>query len=126
HPSSSPYTAIMQSLDEMGIVTVTSAGNSGPGAKTVGCPGCIEETITVASTHTGRVFETLFTVDGLDPITTAPGNGNFEFSKEIVGALVPALAVDEENFEGCVPFEEGTFAGSRSEEHTSELQSREN
>lgn len=112
HPSSSPYTAIMQSLDEMGIVTVTSAGNSGPGAKTVGCPGCIEETITVASTHTGRVFENLFTVDGLDPITTAPGNGNFEFSEDIVGALVPALAVDEENFEGCVPFEEGTFAGS--------------
>ena len=111
HPSTSPYQTIMQALDEMGVVTVTSAGNSGPGAQTVGCPGCIEETITVASTHTGRVFENWLAVDGMDPITTAPGNGDFEMTADITGALLPSISIDEDNFEGCAAFEEGAFAG---------------
>lgn len=111
-PANSYYTPIMQSLDEMGVVTVTSAGNSGPGPVTVGCPGCIEETITVASTQTGRVFGNELDVTGFDqPFAANLGNGNFEVSAAITAELLPASQVDEANVEACNAFEEGAFAG---------------
>ncbi|PWW12208.1 MULTISPECIES: S8 family serine peptidase [Pseudidiomarina] len=111
HPASSYYTPIMQSLDEMGVVTVTSAGNSGPGPTTVGCPGCIEETITVASTQTGRIFANQVNVTGFDPISAQLGNGEFSVLEPITAELLPAIEVDEAAFEACEPFAEGAFAG---------------
>ncbi len=55
-PATSPYQAAFKAAEDAGVVVVTSAGNSGPGAQTVGCPGCIESGITIASTTTGRFF----------------------------------------------------------------------
>ena len=111
-PANSYYTPIMQSLDEMGVITVTSAGNSGPGPVTVGCPGCIEETITVASTQTGRVFGNELNVTGFEePIAANLGNGAFEVTAPITAELWPASQVDEANVEACTAFEEGAFEG---------------
>ncbi|RUO49354.1 S8 family serine peptidase [Pseudidiomarina donghaiensis] len=110
-PANSYYTSIMQSLDEMGVVTVTSAGNSGPGPVTVGCPGCIEETITVASTQTGRVFGNELEVTGFDPIAANMGNGNFQVNEAITAELLPASQVDDTNIEACNAFEADAFAG---------------
>ena len=56
NPATSPYQAAFKAAEDAGVVVVTSAGNSGPGAQTVGCPGCIESGITIASTTTGRFF----------------------------------------------------------------------
>ncbi|WP_031570269.1 S8 family serine peptidase [Rheinheimera texasensis] len=56
NPSTSPYQAAFKAAEDAGVVVVTSAGNSGPAAQTVGCPGCIESGITIASTTTGRFF----------------------------------------------------------------------
>lgn len=110
-PSSSPYKSIMESLDEMGVVTVTSAGNSGPGATTVGCPGCIEETITVASTQTGRVFANEVEVTGYGNAPARLGSGNFELVEPITADLLPAAQLDEANIEACTAFEAGAFDG---------------
>lgn len=110
-PANSYYTPIMKSLDEMGVVTVTSAGNSGPGEQTVGCPGCIEETITVASTRTGRVFANPVDVDGFDSVLSVQGSGNFTITTAITAPLMPALQVDAANFEGCNAFPADAFAG---------------
>lgn len=110
-PANSYYTSIMQSLDEMGVVTVTSAGNSGPGPVTVGCPGCIEETITVASTQTGRVFGNELDVTGFDPIEAYMGNGNFQVNSPITAELLPASQVDDTNIEACNAFAADAFAG---------------
>ncbi|WP_417685330.1 S8 family serine peptidase [Pseudidiomarina gelatinasegens] len=110
-PASSYYTPIMKSLDEMGVVTVTSAGNSGPGPVTVGCPGCIEETITVASTQTGRVFVNDLEVTGFAPIEANLGNGDFEVTAPITADLLPASQVDAANVEACAPFAADAFAG---------------
>ena len=110
-PANSYYTPIMQALDEMGVVTVTSAGNSGPGPVTVGCPGCIEETITVASTQTGRDFVNQLDVTGFEPIQSWLGNGNFEVNEAITADLLPASQVDEANIEACNAFAADAFAG---------------
>ncbi len=55
-PATSPYQAAFKAAEDAGVVVVTSAGNSGPAAQSVGCPGCIESGITIASTTTGRFF----------------------------------------------------------------------
>lgn len=110
-PAGSYYTPIMQALDEMGVVTVTSAGNSGPGEMTVGCPGCIEETITVASTRTGRIFGNPVAVEGFDDFVAISGSGNFTIDSAITGPLMPALEIDAANFEGCNAFPADAFAG---------------
>lgn len=56
NPSTSPYQAAFKAAEDAGVVVVTSAGNSGPGAQTIGCPSCIESGLSIASTTTGRFF----------------------------------------------------------------------
>ncbi len=52
-PNRSAYRAVFERLEENGVVLVTSAGNDGDlGNGSVGCPGCVEAGITVASTTT--------------------------------------------------------------------------
>ncbi|CUA83878.1 S8 family serine peptidase [Pseudidiomarina woesei] len=110
-PENSPYSSIMKSLDEMGVITVTSAGNSGPGAQTVGCPGCVEETITVASTQTGRMFINELEVSGFGSVSANLGNGDFTVVEPITAELLPAVQVDEANTEACNAFDADAFAG---------------
>ncbi|RWU13068.1 GlyGly-CTERM sorting domain-containing protein [Pseudidiomarina gelatinasegens] len=112
NPATSPYAAIMKSLDEMGVVTVTAAGNDGrAGAETIGCPGCVEETITVASTQTGRTFGSALEVTGLDVIDARVAEGDFTISEAITADLLPASQVDAANIEACNAFAAGAFTG---------------
>lgn len=111
-PVTSYYRPIFEALDEMGVVTVTAAGNDGPGPESVGCPGCIEETITVASTQTGRVFGNQLNVTGFDePFTSYMGSGDFEVTSPITAELLPASQVDSANIEACTAFEADSFSG---------------
>lgn len=111
-PSNSVYRSIFNNAEAAGVVMVTAAGNDGPGAQTVGCPGCVEAGITVASTQTGRVFGSLFTAPGADSIYARPGTGNFELSEDMTAPLLPAMKVDEANALACEPFPAGSFDGS--------------
>ncbi|RUO22599.1 hypothetical protein CWE08_05340 [Aliidiomarina iranensis] len=109
-PTASPYFTVWQNVEAAGIINVTSAGNSGPGPVTVGCPGCIEEGLTVASTETGRTFANTIEGPGLDGAVALPGSET-NITEAIAGPLMPAMEIDAENALACAPFPEGSFAG---------------
>lgn len=109
NPANSVYQPIFTAAEAAGVVIVTAAGNDGPGAQTVGCPGCIESGITVASTQTGRTFGHLVNAPGVEDISAIPGNGDFEITADITALLMPALVVDAANGLGCNAFPEGSL-----------------
>jgi minor extracellular serine protease Vpr len=117
-PASSPYTPLIQNMVGSGIVVVVSAGNAGPGPQTIGCPGCVEEVITVAASTTNRIHAN--TLDILGPgtspaelvgIAAVQGSGPL-----LAGDVGPAVinfagAVDPANIEGCSAFPADSFDG---------------
>ena len=116
NPASSPYQTAFKAAEEAGVVVVTSAGNSGPAAQTVGCPGCIESGITVASTTTGRFFANSVTLAGGTPQLAVPGS---TFGATIAGLtadpkakLVDAAKAAPTNALGCNAFPADTFKDS--------------
>ena len=112
NPQASPYYAAFQAAEAAGVVMVTAAGNSGPVAGSIGCPSCIEEGLTVASTQHGRTFGNQVEVAGLDsPIMAYPGTGEFTITDEISGPMTWAGALDEANALACAPFEPGSLDG---------------
>lgn len=51
-----PECRAVKHLSERGVLVAVAAGNSGPDSNTIGCPGCVEEAITVAAVdRDGRV-----------------------------------------------------------------------
>lgn len=114
HPDGSFYTPIIDSITNVdGMVVVCSAGNSGSGAQTIGCPGCIETAFTVANTTHNRIHGLGFQVvggpgpvgaiEGTSPVTVGAG----------VGPAPMVWAGDDGNVTGCNPgFTPGFFAGS--------------
>ncbi|WP_258807253.1 S8 family serine peptidase [Pseudidiomarina sp. CB1] len=107
-PADSPYSAAFTAAKEAGVLTVTAAGNDGPGERTVGCPACIEDGLSVASSQHGGAIS--LTVDagpfsGLDAII---GVGNFTITDPISGSL--ALAGNAGDSLACSSFASGEFA----------------
>ncbi len=113
-PSAQPYGAIFENLEAMGVVTVTAAGNDGPGEATIGCPGCQENTITVASTQTGRDFSNSIDVDGFSTIEALAGNydNGMTISAAITGPLQSVVESTAGNEEACNAFAPDSFAGA--------------
>jgi minor extracellular serine protease Vpr len=56
-----------------GVVVVTSAGNEGPGAFTIGSPGSAANVISVGATTNSRGMGVIVTAPGFDPINAVPG-----------------------------------------------------
>jgi len=53
-----PECRAVKRLSERGVLVAVAAGNSGPEPDTIGCPGCVEEAITVAAVdRDGRVAD---------------------------------------------------------------------
>lgn len=110
-PATSPYLSQFQAAEEAGVLMVTAAGNDGPAARTVGCPSCIEEGLSVASTQHGRTFATFVDAAGIENLEGTPGDGDFEITEAITGPLMPTMRLDESNAEACEAFEEGSLEG---------------
>ena len=116
NPASSPYQAAFKAAEDAGVVVVTSAGNSGPAAQTVGCPGCIESGITVASTTTGRFFANSVTLAGGSPLLAIPGSTFSETIADLTAdpkaKVVNAATAAPTNALGCNAFPADTFKDS--------------
>lgn len=115
-PATSPYQAAFKAAEDAGVVVVTSAGNSGPGAQTVGCPGCIESGITIASTTTGRFFGNTVKL-GSDAAML--GIAGSQFSATIAGLtadpvakVIEAAKAAPTNALACTAFPADTFKDS--------------
>lgn len=115
-PATSPYQAAFKAAEDAGVVVVTSAGNSGPGAQTIGCPSCIESGISVASTTTGRFFANSVTLAGGTPSLAIPGS---TFASTIANLtadpkakVIDAKVVDAANALGCNAFAADAFKDS--------------
>ncbi len=107
-PANSPYRSAFAAAKTAGVLTVTAAGNDGPGDRTVGCPGCIEDGLTIASSQHGRVVSSSVVVGG-QSYTSTPGNGDFAITADINASLDLAInhATDAE---ACSAFPAGTFS----------------
>ncbi|GEA01912.1 hypothetical protein KUL17_08090 [Alteromonas sp. KUL17] len=117
NPNGSVYEDVLEAMHDAGVVTVFAAGNDGPGAGTIGCPGCSEDVITVANTTTGRLFANEVTVEGDTTLGSIPalysvGNPDIVFDSPITAPVVYAGEVDAANVEGCDAFAAGAFDGA--------------
>jgi subtilisin family serine protease len=106
-PTQSPYATAFANARAAGVLTVTAAGNDGPGDRTVGCPGCIEDGLTVASSQHGRTFSASAQISGVGTVSYTPGAGNFAITSPISGNL--ALASAAGDVEACSAIPAGTF-----------------
>jgi hypothetical protein len=106
-PANSPYKTMFEAAEAAGIVVVTAAGNDGNGAKTIGCPACIESGITVANSTTGRFFANSFNAGG-DDLLAIPGSDTV-IEMDVTAPIIAATNIDAENFAGCAPFAADSF-----------------
>ncbi|MBY5922928.1 S8 family serine peptidase [Ferrimonas balearica] len=111
-PAFSPYKAAFEAAEAAGVVIATSAGNSGSGPQTIGCPGCIEAGITVANTTHGRFFANELSVGSLSGILSVEGTSSARLQSDITAPVIASADVDAINVEGCEPFAEGSFTDS--------------
>lgn len=111
NPANSVYTPIFAAAEAAGVLMVTSAGNSGPGARTISCPACAEAGIAVANTQTGRVFGNIVDAAGVEGIIGQSGDGDFEITAPISGPLMPVLTVSPDNALACAPLPAGSLDG---------------
>jgi len=99
----SVYNSVFGNIENAGILVVTAAGNDGPGAQTIGCPGCVEPGIIVAAGDMGRFFLNEISY-GNQSWQAFPGAGDFTITSDITAKLVLAADVNETNGLGCSAF----------------------
>jgi uncharacterized repeat protein (TIGR01451 family) len=116
-PNASPFFTVINNITAGGTLVVFSAGNSGPGGATIGCPGCVESALTVAASTTNRIFAKTLDVTGpgtvppsLMGLAALPGTGP-TITTTITGGITYAGSVDAANVQGCNAFPAGAFAG---------------
>ncbi|WP_051202197.1 S8 family serine peptidase [Ferrimonas senticii] len=109
-PATSPYQQAFLAAEAAGVVVVSSAGNSGSGAQTIGCPACIESGIAVANTTHGRFFANEVGIGSDSGLLSIQGGGSSKLTSDISAPVISAVSVDQANFEGCLPFAADSFA----------------
>jgi len=109
-PAGSVYQTVLASIREAGIVNVFSAGNSGPGEVTIGCPACSDDVLSVGNTTTNRLFanEVSIPETGLAPIP-AIFAGVVQLNSPLTAPIRYSAEVSAENIEGCDAFPSNAF-----------------
>ena len=91
-----PETLAFSAAVDAGLVVIFSAGNSGPGAMTVGSPGLGEKFITVGASTTNRAFSTILSAVATTPTVTIPMTVTNITGRSVTQSTVTAPTVDLE------------------------------
>ena len=115
-PEDSPFTTAIRALNATGAVVVFAAGNSGPGAGTISCPGCLEDALTVGASTADRVFANTLDVTGpgtvpgdLLGLAALTGSGP-AIMEDLEAGVLYAGTVDPLNAEACSSFAGEVFS----------------
>jgi len=117
-PTNNPFTTAVKALKAAGAVVVFAAGNSGPGAGTISCPGCLEDAITVGATTADRIFANTLDVTGpgeipedLLGLAALAGSGP-EIISDIEAEVLDTVTVDPLNANACDSFVGDVFSNT--------------
>lgn len=113
-PADDVFGPAFEAAEAAGVLTVASAGNDGPGAGTIGCPGCHEVVLTVANSTTDRLhalgFGLVSPAGGPQDLICLEGTG--PALGATVGPQPVIYAGDVGDPEGCSPFPAGSLTGA--------------
>jgi uncharacterized repeat protein (TIGR01451 family) len=110
-PAADAFGPTFEAANAAGVLSVVAAGNAGPGAESIGCPGCHLVALTVANSTTNRLHALGFTVIG-GPSDLACLEGTGPTLGGPVGPNPMVYAGDVGDFEGCSAFPAGSMSGS--------------
>lgn len=113
-PNASIYKPLIDAISAGGSLVVFSAGNSGPGSNTIGCPGCVESTLAVAASSTERIIANKVEIIAPAPVPVELTNiaGMQGSGPALVTDLAGMIKFDETNSTGCAAYPAGTFTDS--------------
>jgi subtilisin family serine protease len=94
---------------QAGVIVVVAAGNTGPGAGTIGDYASAADAITVGAIHNDRSLGNAVTIDGVAPYAAFPGDGP-DPGQVIGGTLFDVTRVDSSGL-ACSPLPSGSVAG---------------
>ena len=106
------YGEIFAQIEAGGVVLATSAGNSGPGSFTVGCPACAEAGLAVASLDSQSRALSVSVVSMGDLEFNAVPGGDIEIPTSVTSTALIAGNVDPNNSAACTAFAAGSFTNS--------------
>ena len=105
------YTDIFGGIEAAGVVLVTSAGNAGPNASTVGCPACAEPGLAIASTNTQSASLNLSLITLKDLAVPAVPGGDVVHTTDLTATAITAERINTGNSDACAPFAASSFNG---------------
>ena len=109
-PNASLYKPLIGAITSAGTLVVFSAGNSGPGGGTIGCPGCVEDALTVAASTTNRVLANPFNVTGPGTVPPSLTNlGAFSSGQALAAPLSAEIRYSAANALGCSAYPANFF-----------------
>jgi uncharacterized repeat protein (TIGR01451 family) len=115
-PNTSIYKPLIAAITAAGTLVVFSAGNSGPGGGTIGCPGCVEDALTVAASTTNRILANQFDVTGPGTVPASlTALGVFASGLAITSPISAPIRFSSANPLGCTAnggFPAGFFTGA--------------
>jgi uncharacterized repeat protein (TIGR01451 family) len=109
-PNLDVFGATFEAANAAGVLSVVAAGNAGPGADSIGCPGCHLVALTVGNSTTNRIHALGFELSG------GPSAGCLEGTGPTLGASVGPQTVvyagDVGDPLGCSAFPAGSMTGA--------------
>lgn len=109
-PANDAFGPTFEAANAAGVLSVVAAGNSGPGAKTIGCPGCQPSVLTVGNTTTNRIHALGCSIVGGPSAACLEGTGPALGAS--LGPLPIIYAGDVGDPLGCTAFPAGSFTGA--------------
>jgi minor extracellular serine protease Vpr len=104
-----PTIASIEAASKAGVIVVVAAGNSGPGATTIGNFATAPSSIAVGAMLNNRALFFSVTVSGVPPYVAFPGDGP-DPGQAISGSLFDVTALDSTGL-ACSPLPSGSVTG---------------